>query len=85
MSNDKKEVIIITDGLRGADILEYNFGTPIVEDSKNVVELQGNWRERKWFIAFGLVGGLITALIIFVLGLLAHAIQINAQWFVNLF
>lgn len=80
LSENGKEVVITTDGLRGSHDLRYYFGTPSFDDSVKVVELQGNWRDKKWFIAYGLIGGFLGSLIIFILGLMFEFIKINPFW-----
>jgi hypothetical protein len=85
LEDDGKQVRILTDGLRGSYILKYYFGSPTTNGSIEVVELQGNWKDKIWFIIFGLVGGFIGSLIILILGLVFQAIQINPQFWLNIF
>ena len=80
LSEDKSEITITTHGLYGADVLKYYLGTPSLEGSVRVVELQANWKDKIWFIIFGLAGGFIGSLIIFLLGLLFEFIRINPAW-----
>jgi hypothetical protein len=77
LSEDGKQVTIITDGLRGSSILKYYLGSPSSKDSEIIVELQANWRDKKWFIVYGLIGGFAGSLIIFILGLILQFIKIN--------
>jgi hypothetical protein len=81
LSEDGKEVLIITEGLRGSSILEYYLGSPNAKGATTVVELQGNWRDKKWFIVYGLLGGFIGSFILFILGLLSRAISVCPQSF----
>jgi hypothetical protein len=75
-----KKARIMTDGLRGSYILTYYFGSPATSGAKEIVELQANWKDKKWFIIYGLVGGFLGSLILFILGLLLEFIRINPAW-----
>jgi len=87
LSKNGKRVVITTEGLRGSYNLEYYLGSPNSRNSDAylIAELRANWRDSKWFIVYGLAGGFIGSLIIFILGLLVQAVKINQQFWVNIF
>jgi len=80
LEENGRQARILTDGLRGSYVLKYYFGSPATSGAKEIVELQGNWKDKIWFIVFGLVGGFIGSLIVFVLGVMFELIKINPYW-----
>lgn len=78
LSEDKKSVTIMSEGLRGSYVLEYHLGSPNSQSSNSVLvtELKANWRDSKWFVAYGLFGGFIGSLIIFFISYFSGFIEV---------
>lgn len=68
LNKDKSEATITAIGLYGADVLKYYLGTPSIEGSVRVVELQANWKDKIWFAIFSILGSIAIVLIGWLLG-----------------
>lgn len=87
LSDNGNVVTITTDGLRGSGILKYYLGSPNASNSGAIViaEFQANWRDKKWLLLYGVIGGFLSSLIIFILGILSRAISVNIELIADLF